>query len=50
MLSDEQIEEELREAIQREAQKEVNKKRAFTFYVLGFSTSTIIFLLINLLK
>ena len=50
MLSDEQIEKELREAIQKEAQIEVKKKRAITFYVLGFISATIIFLLINLFK
>ena len=50
MLSDEQIEKELIEAIQREAQREVKKKRAITFYALGFTTATIIFLIINLFK
>ena len=50
MLSDEQIVKELREAIQREAQRDVKKKRAITFYVLGFATATIIFSIINLFK
>lgn len=50
MLTDEQIEEELKKAIQREAQREVEKKRLITSYVLGFVTSTIIFLIINLFK
>lgn len=50
MLSDEQINEELKKAIQREAQRNVKKKRAITFYVLGFTTATIIFLIINLFK
>lgn len=45
MLSDEQIVKEL-----REAQREVKEKRAITFYVLGFATATIIFLIINLFK
>lgn len=50
MLSDEQIEKELVKAIQKEAQREVKKERAITFYVLGFTTATIIFLIINLFK
>lgn len=50
MLSDEQIDEELRKAIQRYAQKEVNKKRAVVFFTIGFTTATIIFLIINLFK
>lgn len=50
MLSDEQIDKELREAIQKEAQREVKKKKAIIFYVLGFTTATITFLIINLFK
>ncbi len=50
MLSDEQIEKELVKAIQKEAQRKVKKKRAITFYVLGFTTATIIFSMVNLFK
>ena len=50
MLSDEQINEELKKAIQREAQRKMKKERAITYYVLGFTTATIIFLIINLFK
>lgn len=50
MLSDEQIDKEIRKAIQRYAQKEVNRKVAVAFFTIGFTTATIIFLIINLFK
>lgn len=50
MLSDEQIDKELKKAIQRYAQKEVNKKVAVVFFTIGFTTATIVFLIINLFK
>ena len=50
MLSDEEINKGLEEAIERYAKKEVDRKRAVCFFALGFSISTIIFLIIILLK
>ena len=50
MLSDEEINKGLEEAIERYAKKEVDRKRAVYFFTLGFSISTIIFLIIILLK
>lgn len=50
MLSDAQIDEEVRKAIQRYAQKEANRKVAVAFFTIGFTTAIIIFLIINLFK
>lgn len=50
MLSDEQINKELREAIERKAKKEIDKKLAITFYLLGLQTATIIVQIVAIIK
>jgi hypothetical protein len=50
MMTEEEINIQLEEAIQRYAKKEVDKKRAFTFYLLGFQTATIIVQIAAIIK
>ena len=50
MISDEEIDRELEEAIERYEKKEVNKKRVIAFYTLGMVSGIAITLLFILLK
>lgn len=44
MITDEELNKKLDEAIKKEAQREVNKSRAIKYYFLGFITSRVIIL------
>lgn len=50
MLSDEEINKGLEEAMERYAKKEIDKKRAKVFYILGTLSGIAIALIITLIK